>query len=266
MSIYIKPPSRASKSAKDLAEALGVKRIKRVGSKVKGSPEDILVNWGNPNYEESLENYGKVLNSPENVKEAISKLTCLQILEDNGVMVPSFTDSFNAAVRRNSMGIELVARTVLNGSGGAGIEVVPPNSNMDHLSECPLFVDYIKKKYEYRVHVFNGEVLVNKKVRVLDVPDEKVNWKIRNLEGGFIYSRHFDTPVPNKVVRNAKIAVNSLGLTFGAVDVIYNERHDRAYVLEVNTAPGIQGEVLDWYADNIRKYYQAYRLGMLNGN
>jgi D-alanine-D-alanine ligase-like ATP-grasp enzyme len=42
-------------------------------------------------------------------------------------------------------------------------------------------------------------------------------------------------------------------LDFGAVDVIYNRAQDKAYVLEVNTAPGLEGSTLDNYVEAIQK-------------
>jgi D-alanine-D-alanine ligase-like ATP-grasp enzyme len=46
-------------------------------------------------------------------------------------------------------------------------------------------------------------------------------------------------------------SVNILGLNFGAVDVIYNEKENKYYVLEVNTAPGLSGTTLEKYVDAI---------------
>ena len=61
------------------------------------------------------------------------------------------------------------------------------------------------------------------------------------------------------VVRNdtmdllAISAVDSLGLDFGAVDIIWNESEDQYYVLEVNTAPGVEGTTLQKYTEAILK-------------
>ena len=50
------------------------------------------------------------------------------------------------------------------------------------------------------------------------------------------------------VITEATKAFNQIeGLTFGSVDVIYNEHRDKAYVLEVNTASGLSGETVDDY-------------------
>ena len=38
---------------------------------------------------------------------------------------------------------------------------------------------------------------------------------------------------------------------FGAFDVIYNQKKNQAFVLECNTAPGIEGTTLDNYVEAI---------------
>jgi D-alanine-D-alanine ligase-like ATP-grasp enzyme len=45
------------------------------------------------------------------------------------------------------------------------------------------------------------------------------------------------------------MAVNHLGLDFGAVDMIYNAKRNTYYVLEVNTACGLAGETLNKYVE-----------------
>ena len=46
-------------------------------------------------------------------------------------------------------------------------------------------------------------------------------------------------------------AIRALHLDFGAVDIIYNERENQFYVLEVNTAPGLEGTTLQKYTESI---------------
>jgi glutathione synthase/RimK-type ligase-like ATP-grasp enzyme len=48
------------------------------------------------------------------------------------------------------------------------------------------------------------------------------------------------------------MAVAALGLDFGGVDVIWNERRQMAYVLEVNTACGLEGQTVNDYAEAFR--------------
>jgi D-alanine-D-alanine ligase-like ATP-grasp enzyme len=69
----------------------------------------------------------------------------------------------------------------------------------------------------------------------------KINGMVRNHENGFIYARQEIAP-PKKVIDEAVKAVSALGLNFGGVDVIYNEKKDAAYVLESNSSIGLEPE------------------------
>jgi D-alanine-D-alanine ligase-like ATP-grasp enzyme len=72
---------------------------------------------------------------------------------------------------------------------------------------------------------------------------------VRSYENGWIFAR--EDVVRNPAAEAAAIAaVASLGLDFGAVDVILRE--GKAYVLEVNTAPGIEGATLSAYLEAFR--------------
>jgi D-alanine-D-alanine ligase-like ATP-grasp enzyme len=69
---------------------------------------------------------------------------------------------------------------------------------------------------------------------------------VRNLANGFVYV--FDEAPPACVKEEAIKALESTGLAFGAVDVIYNQQQDKAYVLEINTAPGLEQRTAEAYA------------------
>jgi D-alanine-D-alanine ligase-like ATP-grasp enzyme len=59
------------------------------------------------------------------------------------------------------------------------------------------------------------------------------------------------------LVTEAQKAVNALGLDFGAVDIIYNGHEDKYYVLEVNTAPGMEGETMFSYVCSFLNIMEA---------
>src|SRR3546814_2852225 len=107
----------------------------------------------------------------------------------------------------------------------------------------------------YRVHVLNGKVVdVQRKARVKDFPDDKVNWKIRNHDNGFIYARDEKlADVPKKVLSDSIKAVGVCGLDLGAVDVIYNEAKGIGFVLEINTARGLTGTTLEGYTKRFKE-------------
>ena len=237
--------NQGSQGGRELARRLGVRTIRHNNSRFRGGPDKKVINWGAtdiPNPEVLRSN---ILNHPTQVLVAVHKLHALACMGENGVSVPDFTQDKNVALGWLDEGKEVLARTMLRASGGAGIVKMSEDRGVN----APLYVKYIPKRDEYRVHVFRNEPAdIQRKARRLDVDDENVDWKIRNRDNGFIYARD-DVDAPDKVVREALGAIGALGLDFGAVDVIWNSKREEAYVLEVNTAPGLEGHTLDFYTE-----------------
>jgi len=168
---------------------------------------------------------------------------------------PPFTTSTGQAYSWIEDGCQVVARTILNGNSGAGIVLLSEEHLDEPVVQAPLYVKYVPKKQEYRVHVFRGEVVdVQRKARRKDVEDKDVNWKIRNHSNGFIFARGEALgDVPEDVLKQSKLAVAACGLDFGAVDVIFSDKEQAAYVLEINSAPGLSGSTLDGYVQRFRE-------------
>lgn len=247
MQPMIYPYNSASESARDLGKALGIKRISHNNSRFVGQPDRVVINWGAGKLPEEVSKC-LILNRPEAVAIASNKLDFFRRMQGHTQIVPFTTSEHDVEVWINA-GYEVVARTVLNGHSGEGIVLF---SSMEDFVEAPLYTLYMPKKHEFRVHVFRGEVVdTQRKARRRDVPDDQINWKIRNHDNGFIFARNEEFIVPECVHKQAVRAVKSCGLDFGAVDVIYNQKEDTAYVLEVNTAPGLTGETLVGYTQRL---------------
>lgn len=245
--MHIYPYNSNSESSKALATGLGIKRAKRVGALLK---TDTLINWGSSSIDREIETT-LILNEPEAVAIASNKLETFKIL-DKVVAIPLFTESREEALKWLAEGATVVARTVLTGHSGKGIVIVNPDDNNDELPMAKLYTKYIPKTEEYRIHVVNGKIIHSqRKARNKDVPDDQVNWKVRNHSNGFIFA-HFGIAVNDKGEQAAISAVKALGLDFGAVDLIYNRVKNMFYVLEVNTACGLEGETL-------KRYVQAFK-------
>ena len=114
----------------------------------------------------------------------------------------------------------------------------------------PLYVKYVKKRAEYRVHVFSGVAVDVQQKRKRN--DTETDSRIRSFNNGWVYCRDNINPYNAAILDQSIAAVEALGLDFGAVDVIWNDHYQRAYVLEVNTAPGLIGTTLTTYTDAIR--------------
>ena len=246
MSIWIKPYKTGSRGARALAQELGARRIKAENSRFRWHPDKMVINWGST---QSVPY--PVVNEPRYVGRASNKLAAFRIMQVHDVLVPPFTESKEDAQYWADNGRKVVCRTLLRADSGRGIVLA---SRPEEVVDAPLYVQYVPKLQEYRVHVFSGEVIdVQRKARAYEVPDDQVNWQIRNHCNGFVFVRH-EVVLPDVAQLAAINAVQCLGLTFGAVDIIYNERQSAYYVLEVNTAPGLEGTTLTKYAEAISNY------------
>lgn len=237
------PYKMASGSAKALSEALNAKRVRQEGPQIN-LRDDFLINWGCSRITRDIHNV-RLLNKPEAVAMSVNKLSAFIAMEEGDVDVPEFTTDPAEAQHWFTRERKVVCRTKLSSYGGDGIVIA---NNEPELVEAPLYVRYIPKEQEYRVHVFRGNVFfAQRKARKLDVPDGEVNWQVRNLAGGFIYANQA-IEAPQAACRNAVAAVTALELDFGAVDVVVTAT-GKCYVLEVNCAPGLAGSTLEKYVE-----------------
>lgn len=230
-----------SGSAKALKEALGITLLKREGPdrRVK-----TLINWGSSALKRNFPGVELILNQPWAIETASNKLSTFTMWEDAGVETVPWTTDKAVAQKWVDEDDTVVVRHSLTGHSGKGIELVSEGK----VPDAKLYTKYVGKKEEYRFHFFLGKLIhVQRKARKKDVPDEKVNWKVRNLDGGFIFALQEIDAFSAEVVEPLAEAVASLGLDFGAVDVIYNARLNKYFPLEVNTAPGLEGTTLERY-------------------
>jgi glutathione synthase/RimK-type ligase-like ATP-grasp enzyme len=139
-------------------------------------------------------------------------------------------------------------RTLTRAHSGRGIAIA---RLPEEVVPAPLYTKYIKKKKEFRVHVFNRQVIdVQEKRLSSNAPQG--NFLIRNHANGFVFCRE-DLVEPSSLRSVALAAVSALSLDFGAVDIIYNEKQDQCYALEVNSAPGLEGTTLEKYTNAIKE-------------
>lgn len=241
-----------SQGAKALAQGLGIKRIKHVGSKFKGSQRKLVINWGCSELPPEVMKC-RVFNNPAAVSRASNKLSFFNFIEtenlmvENKVSLPDSTTLKEVVVDWLAEGATVVARQKLQGHSGEGIVIIKLG---ERIVDAPLYVKYVPKQSEWRIHVLDGVVVdIQRKARNREVADENVNWAVRNHANGFVYARNEGVAPPAMVEEQAILAVQVCGLDFGAVDIIYNDYRKLAYVLEINTAPGLTGSTLDGYVE-----------------
>lgn len=259
MRTYIYPYKMASASARALQGALSrnvvVRRVRPDGT-YRPRPSDIVINWGNSHQPDTWNFPANGLNQPENVAIAANKIsTFTQLtLSDVSTIIYS-TDRAHALVWLDNGGT-VIQRDTVTGHSGNGIKVV---THPDDLGNAPLYTLYKKKKHEYRVHVFRDSVFdIQEKKRERDFDRNELQSLVRSHANGWIFCRDdlIFTGGRDALERIARDAISALGLDFGAVDIIYNSLDNKYYVLEVNTAVGLEGTTLDNYARKINNYIE----------
>lgn len=183
--------------------------------------------------------------------QGIDKLTQYRWFEAQEIPALDYTTSQQTAQEWLDSGQTVFARMYLNASCGKGIIVRQPGAEppFNVMGYAPVYTLYKKKKREFRVHVFKDQVVAVVEKR------RKAGWegvqdtKIRNLANGYVFCQE----VLNEPPGLRELAIKAAALSpsdFRGVDIGYNEKKDELFVIEINSAPGIQGS-------NIGKYLEA---------
>jgi hypothetical protein len=174
-----------------------------------------------------------------------SKLDQYTFFKAQGLSHPEYTTDKQVAQTWLSKGWTVLARTLLNSSEGKGIIVVEPTGT---LPNALVYTKYIPKKKEYRVHLFQNKVVcVLEKRRKTGITITEP--KIRNTANGYVFCQEGVTEIAGLrelALASAKVTTSD----FRGVDIGYNEKKNLLYVIEVNSAPGIEGS-------NVAKYVEA---------
>lgn len=221
-----------------------VLRVRKDSVRYKRRPSDMILAWGPtapcPHTDAQQEAAKRV---------ASDKLLSFTCFLGAGVATPEWTTEKATAMAWNK---DYLARTLLRSHSGKGIVMVAAGQEPP---QAKLYVQYKKKKHEYRVHVFQSAVIdVTQKKRRTGF--ENRNNQIRNHQNGWVYCRE-NIQEPADLRPLALAACAAIGLNSGAVDIIWNEHENKCYVLEINTAPGIEGTTCKKYSNSILEALQS---------
>lgn len=240
--------SRVSDGARALKDALnraGVRTI--LTDKTQFKFPYTFVNW---NMNDARVN-GRLLNAPAARGPAINKLTAFNRLKAAGF--PNLPDYWTEPPTDEQRGKSIVLeRTTVTGQSGEGINVKRPG---EALGRAAMYVRYVPKEIELRVHVLNGKAVAVQQKRKVEGREQTDNEKlIRNHDHGWVFAVN---NVSEQAAEAAKpVAVEAcriLGLDFGAVDIIIPKKGGVPIFLEVNTSPGLESEtVLNAYVEELR--------------
>lgn len=230
----------------------------------------LFVNWGtqgdmrNVSRDLNFFNNGNRILNP-NLRPMSNKAQFFRRMSEQAEtapMIPFWTIVRGQAIEflQSNPNSRLAVRATVVGSGGYGLSIFNSETTpIEALPDAPLYVQYIPKKHEFRAHIFRDLPIVYQQKK-LRRGTENPNFEIRNLDNNWIYARD-NIVVPNVVRALAghfqRVSRQLDWLDFGALDIIYNEMNNRAYALEVNTSPGLEGQTLDDYAENILSVYRS---------
>ena len=196
-------------------------------------------------------------NIKEGIKKCSNKLKARQIFMKNKIPTPpvySLAEIKGMIFNDDYEGINdilpLVARKERH-HGGRGFKLLEDVNEVSTAIREGLdfdigyFSEFYPKQEEYRVHIASGKAII---VARKEVPEEQQSQPVWNLNDngvceGFNTLRWSDYRQIEDIIKSASLAVNILGLDFGAVDVVARPESGAfapAGVLEVNSAPRLE--------------------------
>lgn len=301
MSTYIHYSEATDVTGPVLVERLGVRGGTNVPSFTGRNACTVYIGWGCKTREAlNIPNGVTVLNHADMIKRNRNKLEALGILRAGNVTVADFLgcerrrqgERVTNVDALHALGYPLVGRTKYH-QGGKGFWPILDRKMLEQACAdgCGYVQNRISIADEYRLHVFNGNVIYAAKkapqqnpqqswtaamrdkiavkaradgvrmnnamldvaLAVLSVDHTRPDMLIRSNTRGWKFSR-LQLPNINAAMRDPAIAaVNSLGLTFGAVDMATNIDND-PFVIEVNSAPGLESSTLEAWVNTIRAH------------
>lgn len=204
------------------------------------------INWGYPR--------GGNINLDGAVKRASNKRVALEVMQEAGVPTPTlYLTSPNtptgALVDVDTGGYVIPSFPVIgrpdHHKSGSGFYFCRTLKGIARAKRkgATHFIEFIPEAREFRVHIVNG-----KSIKIA----EKIGGGNRkNFKHG-AYFAYPDFDHKKSLRRIAKQAVMSLGLDFGAVDILYKD--ENYFVLEVNSAPSLTSA-----SDTLDRYVRAFK-------
>jgi hypothetical protein len=168
-----------------------------------------------------------------------NKFDQFRVMRDGGVRVPDFYTAQEALRNAATMTYPLFGRKFQHKEGkDIMVALQPEHVQWRVAAGSQFFTRYIPCAAEFRVWVYRRRHMCTY-AKVMRHPDQ-YKFMGNSYRNGFAFELMRAEAVPRDAVEQAALAVQSLGLDFGAVDVLQG-KDNRPHVLEVNTAPGVDG-------------------------
>lgn len=271
-----------------LAESIGISHGKE---QPDVSKYNYIIGWGTKIKQSVALGKTKTLNHPNQILANRDKFEALRIMNKHGISIAGFVDATKAVVdikdEKNGVKFPLIGRTKYH-QGGKGFWICP---TMTHIRAAldegaKYFQNMIEIRDEYRLHVFNDEVIyaVKKSKRTKKEYQEAIilhelenqkklaeknNNTFDEVTAKLIIERMAKKEaadgadmivrsnkrgwkfshvkkVDEALVEEAVKALKALNLDFGAVDCCI-DINGTPYIIEINTGPGLEKTSFDTY-------------------
>jgi peptidoglycan hydrolase-like protein with peptidoglycan-binding domain len=183
-----------------------------------------------------------------------NKFQQFQVISQAGVLTPKF---YAAHAVPADARFPLFGRALQHREGkDIMLALQPEDVALRRAAGSNFFTEFVARETEYRIWVYRKRHLATYQ-KVMQRP-EQYKYFGCSYRNGFVFNLVRSEDVPREAVEAAGNAVAALGLDFGAVDVLKG-KDGRYYVLEVNTAPGVEGpgrQGIQVLADKIANWVQ----------
>ena len=224
----------------------------------KHGPPSLLVNLG---LTEEISEPEKILNSQEMIRAASDKRGARRVFQEKGVPIPPL---FLRASDIGEGDLPVIGRTSHHTKGrGFWYCTKMPQIPKAVAGGATHFLGFVPNTREYRVHTFINRKTFSKETedrRPENYTSVKISEKVWIGQGkpnpsepqknhrfgwSFLGQQGRREEELNVVRQAAREAIASLGMDFGAVDVMYHTSTKMPYVLEVNSCPSLADESAD---------------------
>jgi len=266
MKLYVWYSNSTSVTGRELANSIGLSRT---------SPNDRNRGYGTlppPKYTTHCVVWGakyngeryfpgiNFLNDAKLVHRYSNKCLALEQMQVKGVTIPRFTDVKGYAETMLDEGLELIGRRYSH-QGGSSFKFIEDSYDLNNDTTSDFWLEYKETEREYRVHVFNGEIVkIQRKKPKLDEEGDEIepdSHLCKSHDNGWRFSICDISRVHEDIKRQALKAVEAIGYDFGAVDILRLPDEDKSYVLEVNSGMGLDNAGLELYTELVNDWYSS---------
>lgn len=241
MAVIIYVPGFSGKTARALAEALGIRAMAATPYSGKISKEDFAIFWGSSAPQLAYHS-GQYLNAPTSIEIAADKRRTLNIAAD------MFSCTPKVLARNGTYPFRTIWRP-LHHRGGENLVVVEAGDNAPGWVPATWFgTQFVEATDEYRIHVFKSKIILAQHKLPMGSYADPI---IRSHNRGWKFVSYEPSNMTSYLYKYPCMIIERLRLDFGAVDMLKSAAG--YHFLEVNTAPGLEGVGLDAYVKSFRQ-------------